>query len=71
MTDRINPAETAKIWEGIKDMWEKGLLRSTVYGKEYRGLESVVEAMKDLAERKVWGKAVIKLDGKVQERPRL
>ncbi|CZR56041.1 related to quinone reductase [Phialocephala subalpina] len=71
MTDRINPAETAKIWEGIKDMWEKGLLRSTVYGKEYRGLESVVEAMKDLAERKVWGKAVIRLDGKVQERPRL
>ena len=37
----------------------KGLLRPTVFGKEYRGLESVVSAMRDLASRKVWGKAVV------------
>ena len=40
-------------------MIEKGLLKPTVFEKEYRGLESVVTAMKDLAARKVWGKAVV------------
>jgi hypothetical protein len=39
----------------IKD----GLLNPTVFENEYRGLESVVKAMEDLAARKVWGKAVV------------
>jgi len=69
MSDRIDPAETAKIWEGLKEMWEKRLLRPIVYGKEYRELESVATAMKDLASRKVWGKAVIRMEG--EDRPRL
>lgn len=68
MTDRIDPAETEKIWEGLKDMWEKGLLRPIIYDKEYAGLESVLPAMRDLASRKVWGKAVIKMvdDGRAR-----
>ncbi len=69
MTDRIDPAETAKIWQGLKKMWEKRLLKPIVYDKEYRELESAVTAMKDLASRKVWGKAVLRMDG--EERPRL
>ncbi|KAF8852826.1 zeta-crystallin [Acephala macrosclerotiorum] len=69
MTDRTDPAETAKIWQELKQMWEKGLLRPTVYDKEYIGLASVVPAMKDLADRKVWGKAVIRMSS--GERPRL
>ena len=51
-------------------MWEKGLFKPTVFDKEYRGLESVVTAMKDLSERKVWGKAVIRMDSEFQK-PRL
>ena len=62
MTDRIDPSETKQIWQGLKDMCQDGLLRPTVYETEYIGLESVVPAMKDLASRKVWGKAVIRLD---------
>jgi NADPH2:quinone reductase len=62
MTDRIDPAETEKIWEGLKDMCKRGLLRPIIYDKEYMGLESVVPAMEDLASRKVWGKAVIRMD---------
>jgi len=45
-------------------MWEKGLLKPAVFEKEYHGLESVVTAMKDLRERKVWGKAVIRMESK-------
>lgn len=62
MTDRIDPAETTTIWGGVREMCEKGLLRPTIYDKEYTGLESVVPAMRDLASRKVWGKAVIRID---------
>ena len=62
MTDRTDPGETAEIWRGLKVMWEDGLLRPTVFDRSYRGLESVVSAMKDLQARYVWGKAVVLLD---------
>jgi len=51
-------------------MWEKGLLKPTVFDKEYIGLESVGTAMRDLRERKVWGKAVIRMGSELQK-PRL
>lgn len=40
-------------------MLEGGLVKPTVYARSFNGLESVPSAMKDLAARKVWGKAVI------------
>jgi len=67
MTDRIDPAETVEIWRAIKEMWENGLLKPTVFEREYKGLEDVVIAMKDLSKRKVWGKAVIRLDAGYQK----
>lgn len=33
-----------------------------VYDEVYQGLESVPRALKDLEERKVWGKAVVMVD---------
>ncbi|CZT09682.1 related to quinone reductase [Rhynchosporium graminicola] len=68
-TDRIDPAETARIWQELKALWESGKLKPSVYKKEYRGLESVVHAMKDLESRKVWGKAVIVMEH--EDRPKL
>ncbi|KAH8752658.1 quinone oxidoreductase [Hyaloscypha sp. PMI_1271] len=62
MTDRTDPGETAEIWRGLKVMWEDGLLGPTVFDRSYRGLESVVSAMKDLQARYVWGKAVVLLE---------
>ena len=38
------------------------MLKPTVFETEYRGLESVVTAIKDLAARKVWGKAVVLIE---------
>ncbi|KAH8650520.1 zeta-crystallin [Tricladium varicosporioides] len=68
-TERRDPAENVETWKGLKEMWEKGLLKPAVFDQEFRGLESVVPAMKALSERKVWGKAVIRVNG--GERPRL
>ncbi len=33
-----------------------------MYDEEYKGLESVPRALKDLEDRKVWGKAVVQVD---------
>ena len=51
-------------------MWQNGLLKPTVFNGEYKGLDSVVTAMKDLSARKVWGKAVILMDN-TSNRPHL
>lgn len=50
-----------EIWKGLQALFEAGLLKPTVFEEEYNGLASVVNAMKDLGERKVWGKAVINI----------
>jgi NADPH2:quinone reductase len=68
-TERRNPAENVEIWKGLRKMIENGLIKPTIYDKQYIGLESVVDAMSDLSERKVWGKAVIRI--KHDGRPRL
>jgi NADPH2:quinone reductase len=69
MTDRIDPEETRKVWEGVQALWEKGMVAPTIYDHDYRGLDDVVLAMRDLESRKVWGKAVVTL--KSNSKPRL
>jgi NADPH:quinone reductase len=68
MTDRMDPAETKKVWDGVESLCEKRHLKPTIYDHEYRGLDDVVLAMKDLASRNVWGKAVVTLDRGLQPR---
>jgi NADPH2:quinone reductase len=60
-SDRRYPAETKEVWNGVMEMVDAGLIKPTVYDKEYIGLESVPAAMNDLANRNVWGKAVVSL----------
>ncbi|EPE35531.1 NAD(P)-binding Rossmann-fold containing protein [Glarea lozoyensis ATCC 20868] len=67
-TERQDPAETVGIWKGLREMIDKDLIKPTVYDKEYTGLESVPEAMTDLSDRKVWGKAIIKVTHDVKAR---
>lgn len=61
-THRRNPAETAKIWEALESMIASGAIKPTVYDGEFRGLENIPRAMCEMADRKVWGKAVITVD---------
>jgi len=58
----MEPGETTEIWKGLSAMLDQGLLKPTVYDREYVGLESVSTALQDLSNRKVWGKAVIRID---------
>lgn len=56
---RQRPQENKKVWEGVEDLFERRLVKAVVFDRRYSGLESVPEAMKDMAARKVWGKAII------------
>ncbi|KAI1810207.1 zeta-crystallin [Poronia punctata] len=60
-TSRRYPREREVIWHDLYKMIERGVIKPTRFEKEYRGLESVPEALHDIACRKVWGKAVIEV----------
>ncbi|KAI6808990.1 hypothetical protein KC332_g2349 [Hortaea werneckii] len=62
---RRYPEELQRIWDGYLSMMTSGQLKPLLYGK-YEGLEDVGRALKDLAERKVYGKVVIKVAGDVE-----
>jgi NADPH:quinone reductase len=57
---RRYPEELQKIWEGYLGMLTTGWLKPVIYGK-YKGLDDVGRALGDLAQRKVYGKIVVKV----------
>ncbi|KAG9236455.1 quinone oxidoreductase [Amylocarpus encephaloides] len=61
-TERRDPTENIEIWRSLEVMVRDGKVKPVVFDRQYKGLESVVPALKDLSERKVWGKAVIQAD---------
>ncbi|KAH8906195.1 NAD(P)-binding protein [Coniochaeta sp. PMI_546] len=61
-THRRWPEEKARIWRELWPLIDEGKIRPVVYDEVYKGLESVPRALKDLEERKVWGKAVVQVD---------
>ena len=48
-------------------MLEAGKIKPVIYDTQYSGLESVPRALEDLAARKVWGKAVVDVNGSERE----
>ena len=56
-----NPEENEAIWQGLSRMMSPGNLRPMVT-RSYTGLESVSQALQDLASRKILGKAVVVVD---------
>jgi NADPH2:quinone reductase len=57
-TLRRDPDERERIWKEIEPLIESGKIKPTV-GKRYQGLESVPQALQDIADRKIMGKAII------------
>lgn len=57
---RRYPEEKNKIWGELKPLIDSGKIKPTVF-EAYGGLESVPRALDDLSNRKVSGKAVIKV----------
>lgn len=61
-TLRRHPEEKQQIWDALYPMLDKGLIRATV-SKYYNGLASIPQALEDISQRKVFGKAVVKIGG--------
>jgi len=57
-----------KIWSELDEMIRRGKIRSTIYEHRYEGLEQVPQALKDLGSRKIWGKAVVKINPTAEEK---
>lgn len=54
------PEELQRTWDGYLEMMQTGKLKPTLYGN-YEGLDDIPRALKDLAERKVYGKIVVRV----------
>ena len=57
---RRYPKTLEEIWDGYLNMLKTGEMKAMIYGK-YEGLEDVGRALKDLHDRKVYGKIVVTL----------
>ena len=66
---RRYPMTLQEIWNGYLGMLENGQLKAMMYGK-YEGLEDIGRALGDLAERRVYGKVVVKV-ANVEENAKL
>ncbi|WVO22267.1 uncharacterized protein IAS62_003597 [Cryptococcus decagattii] len=56
----LREPETAKqISSSVVELLSKGDIRPIVHSTPYKGVEGVVQGLKDIEERKIWGKGVI------------
>ncbi|CRK21239.1 Quinone oxidoreductase-like protein 2 like [Verticillium longisporum] len=58
-TLRRSPEEDEILWSGLQSLIDSGVVVPVVYDTRYNGLDSVPQALQDMMDRKVWGKAVI------------
>ncbi|OHF04650.1 zeta-crystallin [Colletotrichum orchidophilum] len=66
---RRNTEEEKTIWDQLRPLIETETIRPVVYHSEYPGLKHVPRALKDMTNRKIWGKAVITLDDDTGDLP--
>lgn len=64
---RRYPQEKQQIWDGLYPLINAGKIKPVVFEEKYMGLQSVPRALKDIAARKIWGKAVIRVDAAEEE----
>ena len=57
---RRYPKVLEEIWEGYLGMLKSGEMKAMIYG-DYEGLKDIGRALKDLHDRKVYGKIVVKV----------
>jgi NADPH:quinone reductase-like Zn-dependent oxidoreductase len=57
---RRYPKVLEEIWEGYLGMLKSGEMKAMIYGN-YEGLKDIGRALKDLHDRKVYGKIVVKV----------
>ncbi|TQN73459.1 Zeta-crystallin [Colletotrichum shisoi] len=63
---RRYPGEQKMIWDELDSLIESNKIQPAIYRTSYHGLDQVPRALKDMANRKIWGKAVVTLDNSME-----
>ncbi|KAK8203707.1 hypothetical protein IWZ01DRAFT_441371 [Phyllosticta capitalensis] len=58
---RRRPAENSVIWRNTMALISRNKIEPVVYNQVYQGLESIPQALEDVNQRKVWGRAVVSI----------
>ncbi|PWN54307.1 NAD(P)-binding protein [Violaceomyces palustris] len=58
---RNEPDKIPETWIALMELFASKRIKPTVFERIYEGLESVPEGLNDLASRKTWGKAVVRV----------
>ena len=67
---RNEPDKIGETWEALLNMFKTKKIVPTVFEHIYEGLESVPQGLKDLADRKTWGKAIVRIRADPQYPPK-
>ncbi|SPO19639.1 related to quinone reductase [Ustilago trichophora] len=67
---RNEPDKIGETWEALLHMFKTKQIVPTVFEHIYEGLDSVPQGLKDLADRKTWGKAVVRIRADPQFPPK-
>ena len=74
---RRNPEAAAQLWQEVDAMAADQKIKPVIYHRRYRGMGDISKAMIDMAEHKVYGRAVVEIaradesDGKTDARVKL
>ncbi|WRT66213.1 uncharacterized protein IL334_003166 [Kwoniella shivajii] len=63
-----DPEATQRIVMEVLQLLMSGEVKQTIYEKPYIGLDQVSQGLKDIEDRKVWGKAVVTIKGDGKEK---
>ncbi|KAE9969596.1 hypothetical protein EG327_010562 [Venturia inaequalis] len=65
------PQEVQDIWKAFDEIVERGDIKAVVFDETYQGLNDIPRAMRDMEERKVWGRAVVDVEEEGNQTARL
>ncbi|WQF87857.1 Putative GroES-like superfamily, alcohol dehydrogenase-like, NAD(P)-binding domain superfamily [Colletotrichum destructivum] len=63
---RRYPGEQKMIWDELHSLIESNKIQPAIFRTSYHGPDQVPRALKDMANRKIWGKAVVTLDSSME-----
>ncbi|KAF2102830.1 zeta-crystallin [Rhizodiscina lignyota] len=73
-SSRQFPDHAKAVWDEFMQMVSEGKIKPVEYAESYNGLRDIPRALEDMHQRKVWGRAVVKISeeqGVEASRPRL
>jgi NADPH2:quinone reductase len=67
---RNEPFRVPETWEALMHMFKTKKIFPTIFEHVYEGLDSVPQGLKDLADRKTWGKAIVRIRADPEHPPK-